>query len=98
MARLHSTANNYIPPGASKTLHTAPGKVHAIVATGGSATPAQLTLYDSPTASGDLLAVFEVSANAPLTILYPPPLGLIFLHGLTVVCGANCRAHLITEA
>lgn len=98
MARLYCASNNYLPPGATKTLHSGPGKVHAIVATGSSATPAQLALYDSPTASGDLLTVFDVSASAPLTIFYPPPLGLTFLHGLTAVCGAGCRAHLITEA
>lgn len=99
MARLFASKSNYIPAGTTVTLHTAPGKIHAIVATNSNASaPASLTLYDSPNASGSPLAVFFVHANTPLVLLYPPPLGIHFNQGLTAVSGSTLRAHLITEA
>lgn len=84
MSTLHNTHKNFFAAGSgAATVHTAPGLLLAILATTAAASDI-ITLYDSSTASGDVLLALHLRPDAPVRLILPENLPLAFWKGLTI--------------
>jgi hypothetical protein len=97
MATLITNYTNFIPPSSTSVLKSGTGKIHAILATSLSTTPATIVIYDNTSGSGNILHSFQVAAPHPVCIVLPNYLALRFYVGLTVVTPANVYCYLATE-
>ena len=98
MATLRTTYAQFVTTGTTKTLHSGPGKIHAIILTAAVATNCQVTFYDNTAASGNTLLVLNANMNDQPIIIFPEHLALSFTVGLTIVTAANAYAYVLTSA
>lgn len=96
--KIYSGNTQYVASGATRTLHTGPGKIYAIIATCSSTTPAALAMYDATSVTTPVLGSYTISAYAPLIIILPKETPMLFSNGLTVAAAANVNVFIITEA
>jgi len=97
MSTLHNTYKNFFPAGSgAATVHTTPGQLLAILATT-AASADTITLYDSSTASGDVLITLHLRPDTPLQIFTPENIPLAFWKGLTIDPSAS-HVFLFTRA
>lgn len=82
------TSTSYVT--SNTNLHSGSGKVISLIINHAESSTQSVTLYDSLTAAGTVLASFQVSPEAsPSQIVFPTPFYLNFTVGLTVEPG-NC--------
>lgn len=96
--RIFSGASQYVASNTTKTLHTGPGKILAVLYSSNQAAGGTLTLYDNTAGSGTVLAVFITALGSPIQRIYPIGACPVFTVGLTAVTQTNSWAHIITEA
>lgn len=97
LRKIYSGASQFVGITTTKTLHTGPGKILAVLFSCGNTTGDVITLYDNTAGSGTVLAVFHSILGAHVFFVYPPNACPVFTVGLTAVTG-SARAHIITEA
>ena len=76
-------------PGGTKNIHAGKGALLGLVISHSESTVQTVTIYDSLSAAGVLLARFQVAPErSPAYVLFPDGYPLRFSTGLTVAAGA----------
>jgi hypothetical protein len=87
MATIYAGSNGFIP-GGTKTIHAGKGALLALVISHAEGTAQTVTLYDSLSAAGVLLARFVVAPEqSPAYLRFSDGFPLRFSTGLTMAAG-----------
>jgi len=96
MATIYAGANGFVP-GGTKNIHAGKGALLALAISHAESTAQTVTLYDSLSGAGVLLARFRVAPEGtPAYLRFPDGYPLRFSTGLTVAAG-NCDVCVIAS-
>lgn len=96
MATIYAGTNSYVN-GGTATIHTGRGALLALLISHSEPSAQSVTLYDSNSASGSVLAQIVVAPDrSPFYMEFPPSFPLRFSTGLTLDAG-SCQVSVIAS-